>query len=226
MRMRLAVGPVLFLSISFLLLFVLLEIGRWQSVVERESEEGADERIRGADMDIIHWQSVVERESDEGADERIQGGDMGIIRGNHTSSNEISQGNHTSSNTSSGTGKNMPAWLSEKSLAFWFGADVKSEASYSDAAEETPGLIDPKDSGAQQPLSVLLVLTDQWRAGAFSFSQPNERSGVERRDLTYPSTPHLDAFARDSIVCTRAFAANPVCTPSRATILTGRWPHE
>jgi N-sulfoglucosamine sulfohydrolase len=38
-------------------------------------------------------------------------------------------------------------------------------------------------------------------------------------------TPHLDEFARDAVVCDNAFAAAPLCAPSRAAMLTGLSPH-
>ncbi len=38
---------------------------------------------------------------------------------------------------------------------------------------------------------------------------------------TFHRTPHIDALARDGLVFSQAYAAAPVCTPSRAAILTG-----
>jgi arylsulfatase len=37
-------------------------------------------------------------------------------------------------------------------------------------------------------------------------------------------TPHLDALAQSGVVFERCFAQSPVCTPSRAGFLTGRYP--
>ncbi len=34
-------------------------------------------------------------------------------------------------------------------------------------------------------------------------------------------TPHIDAFAREGLRFTRAFAASPTCSPSRAILYTG-----
>jgi arylsulfatase A-like enzyme len=36
-------------------------------------------------------------------------------------------------------------------------------------------------------------------------------------------TPNLDAFAKESVRYSNAFAAAPVCSPSRSTIITGMW---
>jgi len=41
---------------------------------------------------------------------------------------------------------------------------------------------------------------------------------------TLHETPNLDALARDGIRFTQAYAAAPVCSPTRASILTGKYP--
>ena len=38
-------------------------------------------------------------------------------------------------------------------------------------------------------------------------------------------TPNLDRLAHESVQFTSAYCTNPVCAPSRASILTGRWTH-
>ena len=37
-------------------------------------------------------------------------------------------------------------------------------------------------------------------------------------------TPHLDGLAESGVVFEHCFAQSPVCTPSRASFLTGRYP--
>lgn len=37
-------------------------------------------------------------------------------------------------------------------------------------------------------------------------------------------TPHMDAFCRDSTYCDHAFSTFPVCSPHRASLMTGKYP--
>jgi len=41
---------------------------------------------------------------------------------------------------------------------------------------------------------------------------------------TFDETPHLDALAASGMRLTNAYAACPVCSPTRASIMTGRHP--
>ena len=41
---------------------------------------------------------------------------------------------------------------------------------------------------------------------------------------SYYETPHLDQLARRSLIFDNAYASSPVCSPSRGSILTGRYP--
>jgi arylsulfatase A-like enzyme len=41
---------------------------------------------------------------------------------------------------------------------------------------------------------------------------------------TFYETPHLDSLARDGARFTDAYAACPVCSPTRASIMSGQWP--
>lgn len=38
-------------------------------------------------------------------------------------------------------------------------------------------------------------------------------------------TPNLDSFASQGILFNQAFTVNPTCSPSRASLVTGMWPH-
>ncbi|MGD9723475.1 MAG: sulfatase [Pirellulales bacterium] len=41
---------------------------------------------------------------------------------------------------------------------------------------------------------------------------------------TFHKTPHLDALAKRGLLFRQAYAANPLCSPTRASILTGQYP--
>jgi len=61
--------------------------------------------------------------------------------------------------------------------------------------------------------NIIIVLADQWRASAFgSAGDPNVK------------TPHLDKLAAHSTRFTNAVSVCPMCTPYRASLLTGRFP--
>lgn len=68
---------------------------------------------------------------------------------------------------------------------------------------------------ASKPLNILFVMADDW-------SWPHAGYLGDRS----VSTPHIDALAQKGIVFTNSFCAVPSCTPSRASILTGRYPHQ
>ena len=67
-------------------------------------------------------------------------------------------------------------------------------------------------AGAAGP-NILFVIADQWRAQAFGFAgDPNVK------------TPHFDRFERQSVHFPQAVAGMPVCSPTRASLLTGQRP--
>lgn len=69
--------------------------------------------------------------------------------------------------------------------------------------------------GLQAQPNILFILADDMSA-AFS--------GVYGSTLV--KTPNLERLAQHGVTFTHAFSANPSCTPSRAAILTGRYPHK
>ncbi len=65
---------------------------------------------------------------------------------------------------------------------------------------------------ARRP-NILWLCTDQQR-----FDTIRALGATEMR------TPHLDQLCADGVAFTRAYCQSPVCTPSRASFLTGRYP--
>jgi len=63
--------------------------------------------------------------------------------------------------------------------------------------------------------NILWICTDQQFAGALGCAGNDDLE-----------TPHLDRLAARGIRFDEAYCADPVCTPSRASMLTGRMPHE
>jgi arylsulfatase A-like enzyme len=66
---------------------------------------------------------------------------------------------------------------------------------------------------AAEPLNVVFILADD----------------LGCRDLgcygsAFHETPAIDGLAREGVRFTNAYAACPVCSPTRASILTGRYP--
>jgi arylsulfatase A-like enzyme len=63
--------------------------------------------------------------------------------------------------------------------------------------------------------NVLVVLADQWRAEALGcMGDPNVH------------TPAIDALAGNGVCFERAYTPLPACSPARASIQTGRYPHD
>lgn len=61
--------------------------------------------------------------------------------------------------------------------------------------------------------NILVVIADQWRKQAFGFAgDPNVK------------TPNFDALAKVSVQCINAISGMPVCSPTRASYLTGQRP--
>lgn len=64
-------------------------------------------------------------------------------------------------------------------------------------------------------INILFMIADDWSFG---------HAGIYGDRVV--KTPNIDAIGREGAVFMNAFTAAPSCTPSRAAILTGRFPHE
>jgi N-acetylglucosamine-6-sulfatase len=64
--------------------------------------------------------------------------------------------------------------------------------------------------------SIVFILTDDHRYDAFGFLRPQK----------FLETPHLDSMAREGVHFRNAFVTTALCSPSRASILTGKYAHQ
>lgn len=67
---------------------------------------------------------------------------------------------------------------------------------------------------SSNPQNILFILTDEQR---YDTSEPYGNTLIQ--------TPHLNQLGRESWVFERAYVAQPVCSPARASLLTGLYPH-
>lgn len=66
-----------------------------------------------------------------------------------------------------------------------------------------------------EPRNLLFILSDNHHRGFSGFGGHPQAK-----------TPHLDALAARGVVFDNAYAASPLCCPSRAALATGRYPHQ
>ena len=69
---------------------------------------------------------------------------------------------------------------------------------------------------AERPPNIVLILADDMGFNDVSFFNGGAGGGTVL-------TPNIDAIAREGVVFTNGYAANAVCAPSRAAIMTGRY---
>ena len=69
----------------------------------------------------------------------------------------------------------------------------------------------PAPASSSRPNVVVILADDLGYGDLASYGHPTHR------------TPHLDALARDGVRATTAYAPSPSCSPTRASLLTGRY---
>jgi arylsulfatase A-like enzyme len=74
------------------------------------------------------------------------------------------------------------------------------------------------------PPNLVVVFPDQFRIQSLGFWRQAPFAGSLRGGGDPVHTPHLDAFARQSLVLTRATSTAPVCSPFRGMLFTGCFP--
>ena len=75
---------------------------------------------------------------------------------------------------------------------------------------------------SEQP-NVLWIITDDQRPDSWAcYNQAV--SGSRLSPLGYVESPAADALAAEGVIFTQAYCNSPACAPSRASMLTGRYP--
>jgi uncharacterized sulfatase len=68
----------------------------------------------------------------------------------------------------------------------------------------------------ERPPNIIVIVADDMGFNDVSFYGGGAADGAVK-------TPHIDSIARDGVAFTNGYAANAVCAPSRASIMTGRY---
>ena len=75
--------------------------------------------------------------------------------------------------------------------------------------------------------NVLVIITDEHNfrtLGCYRDQLPANQAEMWGPGAVV-STPNIDRLAHEGVLCTRAYATSPVCSPCRAAMVTGYYPH-
>jgi N-acetylglucosamine-6-sulfatase len=89
-------------------------------------------------------------------------------------------------------------------------------AAASSAAQRAGQLEETRPISGAKKRNIIFILTDDHRYDAMGFlkGQP------------FLETPNMDAMAREGVHCRNAFVTTALCSPSRASVLTGKYAHK
>ena len=74
-------------------------------------------------------------------------------------------------------------------------------------------------------LSACLVLAPKPNI-VIIFSDDHARQAISAYGSKLNKTPNIDALAKNGVIFDRFYTSNPICAPSRATLLTGKYSHQ
>ncbi|MEZ5995802.1 MAG: sulfatase-like hydrolase/transferase [Hyphomonadaceae bacterium] len=74
-----------------------------------------------------------------------------------------------------------------------------------------------EEQNGERPPNVIVILADDLGFNDISFNGGGVGAGLVQ-------TPNIDALAHEGVAVTQAYAGNATCSPSRAAIMTGRYP--
>jgi arylsulfatase A-like enzyme len=79
---------------------------------------------------------------------------------------------------------------------------------------------------AENPMNVLVIQTDEHNfrtLGCYRELMPKEQAFIWGEGVKV-DTPNIDWIAKNGAICNRYYATSPVCTPSRAALISGLYP--
>lgn len=95
-------------------------------------------------------------------------------------------------------------------------AETRNKAWDTSEREEAGKVSDRKMDGLDEQMkekNLIFVFADQWRADALGYAHSDP-----------VSTPNMDNFCEEACYCDHVFSTFPLCSPHRASLLTGRYP--
>lgn len=90
----------------------------------------------------------------------------------------------------------------------------------------TPDRTESSDAVRREP-NLLIVHCDELNfrtLGCYRETLADEQAFMWGRKAVV-ETPHIDALAKQGTLCTKFYAATPVCSPSRSSFISGMYPH-
>ena len=83
-------------------------------------------------------------------------------------------------------------------------------------------------TAAEPSPNILLIITDEHNFRTLGCYR--DLLSPEQAEMWGPNTivetPSFDQIASEGVICTRAYATSPVCSPCRAAMITGMYPHQ
>ncbi len=103
---------------------------------------------------------------------------------------------------------------------------LKNSAAASGATLATPALA--KTGAAPRKPNLVIIHCDELNfrtLGCYRDTLPPEQAFMwGQAKGAVCETPHIDRLAREGALCTKFYAATPVCSPSRSSLLSGQYP--
>ena len=102
---------------------------------------------------------------------------------------------------------------------------VKTSITAAASAAMVPNLISTERESSKKP-NLLIIQCDELNfrtIGSYRDTLSDEQAFMWGKKMVV-DTPHIDSLAAEGTLCTKFYAATPVCSPSRSSFISGRFP--